>query len=261
MSRITAMFYNLQRQGRKALITFITAGDPNLPTTKRLIFALEKAGADIVELGIPFSDPMADGPIIQMASERALKKGVTLRKILRLVHEVRRETEIPILLMGYYNPVLAYGLKRFAADAARSGVDAVLVVDLPPEVADPLNRELKKKKIDLVFLLAPTSTSGRIQKVCRKGRGFLYFVSVTGITGSKLRGSDEIQTRIREIRHHTKLPIAIGFGIRSSEDARRIGRLADGVVIGSEIVRRISKSRDAVEAVQRLVRSIRKVLG
>ncbi|MBI2981371.1 MAG: tryptophan synthase subunit alpha, partial [Deltaproteobacteria bacterium] len=184
MSRISKKFIDLKRVGRKALITFITAGDPNLQTTKRLIFALEKGGADIIELGVPFSDPMADGPIIQKASERALKKGTTLSKILKLVREVRKTTEIPILLMGYYNPILSYGLKRFATGAVRSEVDALLVVDLPPEVAGPLKRELKKKKIDLIFLLAPTSTPERVQKVCRIGSGFLYFVSVTGITGS-----------------------------------------------------------------------------
>ncbi|MBI2082816.1 MAG: tryptophan synthase subunit alpha [Deltaproteobacteria bacterium] len=260
MSRISNKFKILRQKKRKALITFITAGDPNIPTTKKLIFALEKGGADIIELGVPFSDPMADGPVIQKASERALNKGVTLSKILRLVREVRKTTEIPILLMGYYNPILAYGLKRFATDAARSGIDAALVVDLPPEVAGSLKRELKRKKIDLIFLLAPTSTPERIQKVCRKGSGFIYFVSVTGITGARLKGPNEIQKKIREIRRKTDLPIAIGFGIRTPSDARKISRLADGVVIGSEIVRRIATSKQPAQVVQRFVHSIRKVI-
>lgn len=233
----------MKRGGRKALIPFITAGDPGLSATGRLIGVLEDAGADIVELGIPFSDPMADGPVIQRASERALARGATLGKILRLVASVRRKgMQSPILLMGYYNPILSYGLGRYARDAARAGVDATLVVDLPPEESGEFDQELRKVGIDLIYLLAPTSGADRIRLVTRRARGFIYFVSITGITGAGLRSEGEIRKRVAEIRRRTRLPIAVGFGISKPAEAARIARFADGVVVGSALVGLISHS-------------------
>lgn len=249
------------RLKKGSLIPFITAGDPNLGTTQRLIGALERGGADLIELGVPFSDPMADGPVIQRASERALKKGVTLRKILGLVASVRRKgTKSPILLMGYYNPILAYGLKRYARDAARAGVDATLVVDLPPEESAELDRELKKARIDLICLLTPTSDRERIRLVCRRARGFIYFVSMTGITGAKLKNDAAIRSKVAEIRRYTKLPVAVGFGISNPLQARRIARFADGIVVGSALVRLIEKggpSRSLLPAVEKFVRRLK----
>jgi len=240
-NRIHRRLREIQKNKRKALITFVTAGDPSLAVTKKLVSALESGGVDIVELGIPFSDPMADGPVIQKASERALARGATLKKVLRLVREVRRSSQIPILLMGYYNPILAYGLARYAKDAAKAGVDATLVVDLPPEESQPLDSELKKTGIDLIYLLTPTSDAERIRKVASRARGFIYFVSITGITGARLRSEQEVKKKVLEIRRHTKLPIAIGFGISKPEQARAMSKIADGVVIGSALVKLIEK--------------------
>lgn len=224
---------------RGAIIPFITAGDPSLSMTKRLVLALEKGGANLVELGIPFSDPMADGPVIQRASERALKKGTTLRKVLEVVREVRRESRIPILLMGYYNPIYAYGLAAYARDAARAGVDATLVVDLPPEESAELDRELAKVGIPLIYLLTPTSDRERIRLVTRRARGFIYFVSMTGITGARLNAQGVIRKKVAEIRRETDLPIVVGFGISKPGQVAAIARFADGVVIGSALVERI----------------------
>lgn len=226
----------------KTLVTFITAGDPNLAMTKKLVDALEKGGADLIELGVPFSDPMADGPVIQKASERALKKNTSLKEILKLVREVRKISQIPLLLMGYYNPIFSYGLKKFAEDAAKAGVNALIVVDLPPEESDDLDRELKKNKIDLIYLLAPTSDSARIRLVAKKARGFIYFVSMTGVTGGALKSEEEISRKIKEIRKKTSLPIVIGFGISKPEQACRMAKLADGVVVGSALVALIEKN-------------------
>ncbi len=247
MNRLRKRWIRLRREGRKALIPFITAGDPSLAATGSLVIALEKAGADIIELGVPFSDPMADGPVIQKASERALAKGVTLKKVLRLVREIRTKRylapfgQIPILLMGYYNPVLAYGLRAYARDAARVGVDATLIVDLPPEESGDLDRELRKVGIDLIYLLTPTSDAGRIRKVARRARGFIYFVSMTGVTGASLKSDAEIRRKVLQIRRQTKVPVVVGFGISNPVQAGRIARLADGVVVGSVLVDLIAR--------------------
>ncbi|MBI2066667.1 MAG: tryptophan synthase subunit alpha [Deltaproteobacteria bacterium] len=259
MSRINLKFWELKAQKKKALIPFIVAGTPSLNITKKLILALEKVGADIIELGVPFSDPMADGPVIQRASEKSLAAGTSLKKILGLIRDVRRETEIPILLMGYYNPILSYGLRRYAVDAARAGVDATLVVDLPPEESLELDRELKRVGIDLIYLLAPTSGRERIRLVAKRGRGFIYFVSMTGVTGSRLKNRPEIKGHVALIRRHTGLPIAVGFGVKSPSDARQVARLADGVVIGSELVRRISSSSHPLRAAGSFLSAIGKI--
>ena len=263
MNRLERKWRELRRSGKKALIPFITAGDPNLMATKRLIGALERGGADIIELGIPFSDPMADGPVIKKASERALAKGTTLRKVLSLVREVRRKNGVPILLMGYYNPILAYGLGAYARDAARSGVDATLVVDLPPEESAELDCELRKVGIDLIYLLTPTSDAERIRRVAKRARGFIYFVSITGITGAKLRSEGEIRRKVAEIRRRTSLPIAVGFGISRPDQARKISKFADGVVIGSALVSLIqqrSSSKNFIQAAEKFIRAVKRGL-
>jgi tryptophan synthase alpha chain len=236
MNRIESRWKSLRAEGRKALITFVTAGDPDLQTTKELVSTLEKGGADIIELGVPFSDPMADGPVIQKASERALVQGTTLEKVIQLVREIRQQTQIPLLLMGYYNPIFAYGLKKFAKEAARAGVDAVLVVDLPLEESEELDEELKKVGMDLIYLLTPTSDTRRIRLALERARGFLYFVSMTGITGTKLRSEAEVKKKVKEVKHLTSLPVAVGFGISTPEQAREVSQIADGVVVGSALV-------------------------
>lgn len=240
LGRISKTFERLRKEHKKALIPFITAGDPSLAMTERLICALEGAGADIIELGIPFSDPMADGPVIQAASERALNKRTTLAKVLALVKRVRRKSAVPIVLMGYYNPILAMGLKEFSIRAAEAGVDGVLVVDLPPEEAPPLHAVLRKKGICQIFLLAPTSDADRINRVARFASGYVYYVSLTGITGAKLQVTGEIERQIRKIRRRIARPIVVGFGISSPTDAARVARSADGIVVGSALVRLVS---------------------
>lgn len=232
----------LFKKKEKALVSFMTAGDPNLETTRKLMVSLEEGGTDILELGVPFSDPMADGPVIQKASERALSKGVSLRQILELVKETRANLHIPLLLMGYYNPVLSYSIKRYAQDASLAGVDATLVVDLPPEESEELDRELRKVGIDLIYLLSPTSDSERIRKVASRARGFIYFVSITGVTGAKLQAENEIQKKVAEIRQYTKIPVVIGFGISTPQQARKMAPLADGIVVGSAFVSCIEKN-------------------
>lgn len=263
MSQITQTFKRLKKEGKKALIPFITAGDPNLSVTEKLIYTLEGAGADIIELGVPFSDPMADGPVIQAASERALKKKVTLKQILSLVSKVRKKSKVPILLMGYYNPVFVMGPEVFAQAAGRAGVDAVLIVDLPPEEAGDLKRFLKKNKIDLVHLLAPTSDQDRIKKAARSGSGFLYYVSLTGVTGAKLTITREIKNQIQKIRKQSRLPIAVGFGISRPDQARKVASHADGVVVGSalvKIVEREGRKKNLHKKVDLFINSLRKAI-
>lgn len=262
-TRISKTFTRLKREGRKALIPFITAGDPNLSVTEKLIYVLEEAGADIVELGVPFSDPMADGPVIQAASERALKKSVTLTQILALVKKVRKKSEIPILLMGYYNPVFVMGHEKFSRLAGEAGVDATLVVDLPPDESKDLKKALRKNKIDLVHLLAPTSDDERIKKASKSGSGFLYYVSLTGVTGARLTITNEIKGQIQRIRSYSSLPIAVGFGIAKPDQARIISRVADGVVVGSALVKIIAREgrgKTVTRKVDRFIHLLRKAL-
>jgi tryptophan synthase alpha chain len=237
MSRIKSKFEQLQREGRKALITFITAGDPDLALTERLVPRMAAAGADIIELGIPFSDPMADGPTIQLSSERALAGGANLKSILAMVKNIRQECEVPILLMGYFNPVLAFGLELFCREAAAAGVDAVLLVDLPPEEAAELVFFTKKQGIDFIPLLTPTSDSSRITKIKTCGSGFIYYVSVAGVTGARSSVAADIGTMVEKIRSEAALPVAVGFGISTPEQAGSVAKLADGVVVGSALVK------------------------
>lgn len=237
MSRIVRKFEQLKREGRKALITFITAGDPDLAFTERLVPEMAAAGADIIELGVPFSDPMADGPTIQLSSERALAGGTNLKLILASVKNIRRSCEVPILLMGYYNPVLAFGLDKFCSEAAAAGVDAVLLVDLPPEEAGDFLRSADRHKIDFIPLLTPTSDASRIEKVKAIGRGFIYYVSVAGVTGARASVAVDIESMVDNIRAATALPVAVGFGISTPRQAGEVAKLADGVVVGSALVK------------------------
>ena len=259
--RLEETFRALKEKNQRALITFITAGDPDLATTCEIVLALEKAGSDIIELGIPFSDPMADGPTIQASSERALKAGTTLSGVLRTVKKIRRRSSIPIVLFGYYNPVFTYGLERFARDAKRAGVDGVLIVDLPPEESGELKGELQKVGLDLVYLLTPTSDTKRMQLVTSMASGFIYYVSLTGVTGERERLAGKISTYVRKVRKFTNLPVVVGFGISRPEHARAVGRWADGVVVGSALVRIIEKNagsrKTLLEAVEEFTRSLK----
>lgn len=239
MGRIEETFARLKSNNEKALITYIMAGDPDIDTTESLISAVEKAGADIIELGVPFSDPIADGPTIQRASDRALKAKTTLKKVMSLVKKVRKKVAVPIIVMTYYNIILQYGLKRFADDAVRSGIDGAIIPDLPPEESSEFVGYAREAGLDTVFLLAPTSTEERIKKVTSVSSGFVYYVSMTGITGARLTNFNEIKDKVSEIQSYTDLPVAVGFGISRPEEARKISRWADGVIVGSALVRLI----------------------
>ncbi|HZV81966.1 MAG TPA: tryptophan synthase subunit alpha [Geobacteraceae bacterium] len=237
MSRIGKKFVQLKKQQRKALVTFVTAGDPDLALTERLIPQMAAAGADIVELGMPFSDPMADGPTIQLSSERALAGGTTLAAILAMVKRVRQVCDVPLLLMGYYNPVFIFGPERFCREAAAAGVDGVLLVDLPPEEAGEFSRLAAAAGVDLISLLTPTSDASRIDKVKKVGRGFIYYVSVAGVTGARSTVAEDVGTMVEKIRARASLPVAVGFGISTPEQAATVASVADGVVVGSALVR------------------------
>ena len=263
MSRIQGRFESLARDKRKALIPYITAGDPHPSLTVPLMRALVEGGADILELGVPFSDPMADGPVIQRAGERALKHGVGLADVLNLVRDFRREDkDTPIVLMGYANPIEAMGVEKFVAAAKAADVDGLIVVDYPPEECGELAALAKKQGIDPVFLLAPTSTDRRIEQVARVGSGYLYYVSLRGITGAAHLDYTEVTARIPRIRAATRLPIGVGFGIRDAESARRIAESADAVVIGSRIIQEIEEAgpQEAVARVKAFLKPIRRAL-
>lgn len=237
MGRIESTFARLRQQGETALIPFITAGDPDLGRTEALIHILVEAGADIIELGFPFSDPMADGPVIQAASERALAAGATLPAILEMVARVRRHTNVPIVLMGYYNPIFHYGPARFARDAATAGVDGLLLVDLPPEEAEEIHGDLRAAGVRLITLLAPTSPPERMARLAAAGEGFLYYVSMTGVTGVSQVDAGAIESAVRSLRAQSPVPVAVGFGISSPADAAAVGTFADAVVVGSALVK------------------------
>jgi tryptophan synthase alpha chain len=263
MSRIQARFAALARDRRKALIPYITAGDPHPSLTVPLMRALVEAGADILELGVPFSDPMADGPVIQRAGERALKHGIGLADVLRLVHQFREsDTSTPIVLMGYANPIEALGAEHFIGAARTAGVDGVIVVDYPPEECADFSALAKKDGIDPIFLLAPTSTDERIGQVARIGSGYLYYVSLRGVTGAANLDFSEVTSKIPKIRAATHLPIGVGFGIRDADSARRIAETADAVVIGSRLIQEIEagSADQAVARVKAFLKPIRQAL-
>ena len=263
MSRIAATFAALQEKNRKALIPFVTAGDPDPAMTVPLMHALAGAGADVIELGVPFSDPMADGPTIQRSSERALKHGTSLKHVLGFVAEFRQTNNAtPVVLMGYANPIEAMGYDAFSAAASTAGVDGVLVVDYPPQEAGQLSGLLAQRGIDAIFLLAPTSTSLRIGEVARHARGYIYYVSLRGVTGAATLDTADVARKLPAIRELIKLPIGVGFGIRDAQSARAVAEIADGVVIGSRLVEEIEKSprEKVVENIAALVRDFRSAL-
>jgi len=239
--RIENKFKELREKGKVALVTYITAGDPSLEITPDIVLKLEESGADIIELGVPFSDPMADGPTIQLASERALRSGTTLSGVLEAVKKIRKHSDIPILIFGYYNPFLAYGLRKFSEDAHKAGADGVLVVDLPPEEAEEFKIHTDRAGLDLVFLLAPTSTTERIDLVAENASGFVYLVSVTGVTGARPDMDYSLESLVHEIKKSTKLPVGVGFGVSTPEQASKIARFADAVIVGSALVKIVEK--------------------
>ncbi len=242
MSRLATRFAALRASGRKALIPFVTAGDPHRSVTTPLMHALVGAGADAVELGVPFSDPMADGPVIQRASERALVHHTSLRDVLDMVSEFRqRDAQTPVVLMGYLNPIEVMGYQAFANAAAQSGVDGVLTVDLPPEEGHDLLAALQAVDVDPIYLIAPTSSRARIEKICSVASGFVYYVSLKGVTGAAHLDLDPVEHNLALIRQITTLPVGVGFGIRDAATAARVARVADAVIVGSALVSRIEE--------------------
>lgn len=263
MSRIAGRFAELKAAGRKALIMFVTAGDPEPELTVPLMHALAESGADILEIGVPFSDPMADGPVIQRASERALKHGVGLADVLSCVSSFRKQDpRTPVVLMGYANPIEAMGVEKFIAAAKAAGVDGLIVVDYPPEECGPFVESCGKAGIDCIFLLAPTSTEARIREVARAGSGFVYYVSLRGVTGAGNLDADEVLARLPMIRAATRLPVGVGFGIRDAESARRISRGADAVVIASRLIQELEAvpPAQAVACARAFVKPIREAM-
>ena len=242
MSRIATRFAELKQQQRKALIPYVTAGDPQPSVTVPLLHAMVAAGADLLEIGVPFSDPMADGPVIQAACERALKHHVTLHQVLDMVHEFRQQdTSTPVILMGYLNPIEVWGYTEFAAAAADAGVDGVLTVDLPPEEAEELISALRSHNLDEIFLLAPTSGEERIRRISEAASGFVYYVSLKGVTGANRLDVDAVAGKLAEIRQYTELPVGVGFGIRDAESAAQVAAVADAVGVGSILVSQIAE--------------------
>jgi tryptophan synthase alpha chain len=263
MSRIADCFATLRARGEKALIPFVTAGDPDLATTELLVSALALAGADVIELGVPFSDPMAEGPTIQRASERALRAGASLRKVLQLVERVRGSVDAPIVLMGYANNLLAMGEQEFAEAAAAVGVDGLIAVDLPPEEGETLHAALRARGVDPILLAAPTTRPERLEMLAKRTAGFLYFVSLTGTTGTRRTLSDTLESEVRAVRAVSDVPVCVGFGVSTPEQAARVASFADGVVVGSALVDRIERAvsrEDAVEVAGAFVAELKRPL-
>jgi tryptophan synthase alpha chain len=246
MSVIEERFRKLKARGKKAFIPYIMVGYPSLEVTKDVLILFEECGADVVELGVPFTDPLADGPIIQRASEMALLQGITLKKVIAFVKVVRQSIRVPLVLMTYYNPVFRYGEEAFVKDAKDAGVNGLIIPDLPPEEAGNLIRYARRESLDTIFLLAPTSNTERIKKVAKASRGFIYYVSVTGITGSRLLLDGSLEIFISGIRKFTDKPIAVGFGVSSPEEASSVSKVSDGVIVGSAIVKRLHESPDGL---------------
>jgi tryptophan synthase alpha chain len=266
MNRIEARFAALKKEGRAALIPFVEAGDPDFDTSFRLLRRLEQSGADLIELGVPFSDPMADGLTIQRASQRALNGGASIARVLDLVREFRCQSDLPLVLFGYYNPVFHFGLERLARAAKKAGVDGLLCVDLPPEESRELKRFVEREGMDQIFLLAPTSGAERIRLVTREARGFIYYVSVTGVTGARKRFLEPLASQVARVRRYTRLPLAVGFGVSSPEQAAWIASFADAVVVASALIntmeavqKKEEKLTRASQFVERLKRAMNKV--
>lgn len=238
-SRIAALFTRKKQEGRSAFIAYLTAGDPAPGLTVDLVLALERGGADLIELGVPFSDPIADGPIIQRASDRALRAGMTLAKLLEMVRQIRLQSEVPLLLFSYLNPLLRFGFDRLAKDAVEAGIDGVLLTDLSVEEAGDSVRRIREAGLDTVFLAAPTSTERRLALVAQHSSGFVYLVSRTGVTGEQASVSSGVRPLVERTRHHTSLPLAVGFGISTPSQVAQVAQIADGVVVGSAIVKTV----------------------
>ena len=264
MGRLSDRFEVLRSRGERALITFVTAGDPDLETSGALVLAMAEMGADIIELGVPFSDPVAEGPTIQRSSERALAGGTSLRRILELVRELRPQLEIPLVLMGYANPFFAMGPAAFATAARQAGVDGVIVPDLPPEEGKPFFEACREQGIEGVLLAAPTTTPERLAMLMRETRGFLYYVSLTGVTGVRADVSGGVEDCVRAAKQLGDVPVCVGFGISTPEHAREVARYADGVVVGSALVNRIEAAdspADAVDSVASFVAELKAAVG
>jgi tryptophan synthase alpha chain len=260
MTRISETFSALQRRGEVALIPYITSGDPDLDVTFHLVHEMARRGADLIELGVPFSDPMADGPTHQRAAERALRRGTSLARVLDLVQNLRRTLNVPLILFTYYNPVFRYGGERFAHDARQAGVDGVLCVDLPPEEAPELKRETDRQDLDLIFLLAPTSSLSRVRTVLTRARGFVYYVAVSGVTGARATLPPDLGDMVRRIRAISPVPVGVGFGISSPEQAAQVASVADAVIVGSalsQIIETQSGQPDLIEQVGAFVSALK----
>lgn len=257
MNRIDNKFRQLRKKNKKALIIFITAGYPSLSATEKLIFEFERQGVDIVELGIPFSDPLADGPLIQESSQYALKKKVNLDKILNLVKSVRKKSNLPICLMTYYNPIYCFGEQRFVKRAAQAGVDAVIIPDLPPEEGKGFINLANKVNLHTIFFLAPTSNLKRIKFVSKISGGFIYYVSLTGVTGPRKRLAPDLISNLKRIKKVTKKPLCVGFGVSNPNQIRQIYRLADGVIVGSAVIGRIKKNINSPDLIKKVAGFLR----
>ena len=260
-NRIDLKFKELKKQGKKAFIPFIMAGDPSLTVTKKLIFELDRQGADIIELGVPFSDPIADGPTIQKASERGLKSKTTLTSVFNLVRNVRSKIQTPIVFLIYYNLVFHYGLERFVNSAVSSGIDGVVIPDLPPEESKELCKIARKNKFSIIHLLAPTSSIDRIKKVSSASSGFIYYVSLTGTTGARKKLPKELGAGLRSIKNITKVPICVGFGISTREQVREVQKTADGAIVGSAIIKVIEQNIRKKDLVEKVGNFIKKIKG
>lgn len=257
-TRITAAFERLKALGKRAFIPYIMAGDPSLEKTAERVLLLERCGADIIELGVPFSDPLADGPTIQRAAARALTAGVSLSNVISLVRDLRKTTEVPIVLMTYYNPVFKYGEERFVADAVTAGVDGVIVPDLPPEEAKTFIAAARSgsqgRSLDTIFLVAPTTSEARMKRVAEEARGFVYYVSMTGTTGAALALDTAFTAHVAALRRITDKPVAVGFGVATTADARAVGEGADGVIVGSAVVKQFHERPEGAETFLRELR-------
>lgn len=261
MSRITERFHQLKSAGRKAFIPYITAGDPDLATTEQILAALAEAGADIIELGVPFSDPMADGPVIQRASERALQQPIGIAEILPLVTRFKAKYDVPVMLFTYFNPLLQFAGDQMGAALQTAGVDGVLITDLIPEEADAFVAQMRRASIDTIFLVAPTSTDERIKLIANYASGFVYVVARTGVTGAGAQLSQNVQTIVERVRNYTDLPIAVGFGISTHEHVQAVWSYADGAVVGSRLVLEIEKNLGAPQLVENVALLTRQLIN
>jgi tryptophan synthase alpha chain len=257
MSRIKACFDNLKAQQRSALIPFVTAGDPNRETTLTLMHSMVESGADVIELGVPFSDPSADGPVIQLACERALLQGTRLVDVFDIVREFRTKNDTtPVVLMGYLNPIERMGYQAFAQAAQAAGIDGVLTVDLPPEESDEFGPIMQAHTLDVIYLLAPTTTEERIKLICQYGSGYLYYVSVKGVTGSAALDVTEVERKLALVRKHTDMAIGVGFGISNGESAAKVGVIADGVIVGSVLIKQVAANIDDSDKINSAISAI-----